>query len=695
VSKAAVKEKPQPEKTAAAPAPAKAKPAPATKPAPAKSQEGKAPATKAKEEKAGPESSIISTLLAVISGLVEQIRNNFIYIAGALGALLVVFLGAYFYRRRGEAAVEIPQETYAEYSEEPTVASGSEDITDLKAAAESEAITILPGQDSEATQIPAATATGAARESVVVADADPLEEVNVFLAYEHFDQAEEFVKNALEKEPDNLAYHSKLLEVYYTANNKKAYEQAARVLYDKVQGKGDYWNMAQAMWQVLSPNRALFAAPAAGEEAAEVETAKAGGGIVNIAGEGEGAARTGLDLDLDTTGGGATAGDTLEVETAEVEPDVLDVTAAIATADSEILDVTAAVDIDTEVGGPAEKKAVATAADEGALDFSLDLEEEKAPEEEKSLDISLDLLQPEDETTASPAKNIDDDALEFSLDLGEEEGKEEEAENQDLDFSLSSGAEAAQEESHTGSALLDVTSSIDSGVDVEELSRTGAGLLDVTSASSIEESEAGSAQEIAGDAGEGLMDMSMPGPAQGAADMLDVTSATDFDLETGQDLLDVTSAGSVADVGKGDDSGLDFELAPDKPVPGDESALAFEGIDLTADTGGGASGLELELEPGPESAEEAFEMDMDSTMQIPTKRSTLSGTAKEDVTFRVPSTSGGAPSDEDEIATQLDLAKAYIELGNAESARTILGEIIAVGNAEQKQQAQELLGQIA
>ena len=88
-------------------------------------------------------------------------------------------------------------------------------------------------------------------------------------------------------------------------------------------------------------------------------------------------------------------------------------------------------------------------------------------------------------------------------------------------------------------------------------------------------------------------------------------------------------------------------------------------------------------------------MDMDATMQIPTKRSTLSGAAKEDETLRVPSTSGGAQSEEDEIATQLDLAKAYIELGNAESAKTILGEIIVAGNAEQRQQAQELLGQLA
>ncbi|MGH8119867.1 MAG: FimV/HubP family polar landmark protein, partial [Gammaproteobacteria bacterium] len=483
------------------------------------------------------------------------------------------------------------------------------------------------------------------------------------------------------------------LEVYYTANNKKAYEQAARVLHDKVQGQGDYWNMALAMWQVLSPKRALFSTPAAGEEAAEPAAAKEGGGIVNITGEGEATTGTGLDLDLDTTGGGG-EGATLEVEAAEAEADVLDVTAAIATADSEVLDVTAAVDTKSK-GRVEEEEIVATAAEEEGLDFSLDLDEEKGTEEGESLESSLDLLQPEDETTASPAKNIDDDALEFSLELGEPEEKEEmEAGELELDMSLDYGAEPVMEVSHTGSSLLDVTSSVDTGIDVEDLSRTGAALLDVTSASSIDTGATGAGQEAAVEAGDSMMDVSMPGPARGA-DMLDVTAATDFDLETGKDLLDLTSAGVMVDTEKAEEGALDFELAPDEPATGAESPIAFEGIDLTADTSTPAAGLELELESSPESAEEAFAMDMDSTMQIPSKRSTLSGPAEEDVTFKVSRTSGGAQSDEDEIATQLDLAKAYIELGNADSAKTILGEIIAVGNAEQRQQAQELLGQIA
>jgi pilus assembly protein FimV len=57
-------------------------------------------------------------------------------------------------------------------------------------------------------------------------------------------------------------------------------------------------------------------------------------------------------------------------------------------------------------------------------------------------------------------------------------------------------------------------------------------------------------------------------------------------------------------------------------------------------------------------------------------------------------TEGGMPG-WDETATKLDLAKAYIDMGDSEGARSILDEVIAEGNESQKQQAQALVAQIA
>ncbi len=54
-----------------------------------------------------------------------------------------------------------------------------------------------------------------------------------------------------------------------------------------------------------------------------------------------------------------------------------------------------------------------------------------------------------------------------------------------------------------------------------------------------------------------------------------------------------------------------------------------------------------------------------------------------------------APVAWDETATKLDLAKAYIDMGDAEGARSILDEVLSEGNDAQKKQAQDLARQIA
>jgi len=48
----------------------------------------------------------------------------------------------------------------------------------------------------------------------------------------------------------------------------------------------------------------------------------------------------------------------------------------------------------------------------------------------------------------------------------------------------------------------------------------------------------------------------------------------------------------------------------------------------------------------------------------------------------------------DETATKLDLAKAYIDMGDSEGARSILDEVMSEGNDTQKKQAQELSSQL-
>jgi pilus assembly protein FimV len=51
--------------------------------------------------------------------------------------------------------------------------------------------------------------------------------------------------------------------------------------------------------------------------------------------------------------------------------------------------------------------------------------------------------------------------------------------------------------------------------------------------------------------------------------------------------------------------------------------------------------------------------------------------------------------DDDEVSTKLDLARAYLDMGDPEGAGDIIDEVLAEGNDDQKRQAQELRDQLS
>jgi pilus assembly protein FimV len=51
--------------------------------------------------------------------------------------------------------------------------------------------------------------------------------------------------------------------------------------------------------------------------------------------------------------------------------------------------------------------------------------------------------------------------------------------------------------------------------------------------------------------------------------------------------------------------------------------------------------------------------------------------------------------DDDEVSTKLDLARAYLDMGDPEGAGDIIDEVLAEGNDEQKAEAQKLKDQLS
>ena len=341
------------------------------------------------------------------------------------------------------------------------------------------------------------------------------------------------------------------------------------------------------------------------------------------------------------------------------------------------------------------------------------------------------------ETTEEGDQGLD---MDMDLDMGMGEG---EAENSGLDFTP---AEAA-----SGDGGLDMGAGLDLGADLEssgddensaiDFNLDGAGLdfessaadegLSLDSAGDMSLDE-GLSLDSAGDSTEGGLDfasdegLSLDAGADDSGLSFESTDeGLSFDAGADDGLsLDAVggdeglSLEGIADDGlsleaEGEDSGIDFGLES-ADVGGAEELAATELVDSGSsneeitwdndDLGGDEAGgdLALDMDMGAENSELVFEDDdTDSSLSFDSSDlDSASGELAFDadeggvaVEAVAGDDAGGQPQ-WDETATKLDLARAYIDMGDAEGARSILDEVMAEGNEQQKQEAADLAAQI-
>ncbi|RCS59824.1 FimV/HubP family polar landmark protein [Parvibium lacunae] len=158
------------------------------------------------------------------------------------------------------------------------------------------------------------------------------------------------------------------------------------------------------------------------------------------------------------------------------------------------------------------------------------------------------------------------------------------------------------------------------------------------------------------------------------------SSGTNVDFTAPQIDVDLSSsvASTTPETVNEPESQVDFDLG-DLEVPslGDhaksDDALAIE-IDVPALEA--ASDVSI-VPPAPPALDTAgLDLDLDSMVST-----------EEEVTDN--------PSYWQEIATKLDLAKAYLDIGDKEGAQELLEEVLEAGDAAQKAKAQEMLAEIA
>ncbi len=733
--------------------PSRTQPAPTTAPAP--------------QPETGPKIPIIGDLIP--AHVREMVPGGIWTILGLLGLLLfglLALLARAFGRRErpmptseramasraaSDTEVSTAADTIAEEEADTTVSrSGADSTADL-------AVEVNEFDDAESDPAIIAPLEATNEQlSAAVMEEDPLEEVNVYLAYERFDQAEELVKKVIAEHPDEHKYKLRLLEIYYSADNKPAYENAARELLDAVGPDDPLWENALAMWGEMSPSRALFTA---GDDIDEDVTTERESAFVDVTGEDADTAAVdpdsgadealeatrvsaqtpaaqheALDFDLGDVGTDnaamfdVTSDDELPVGegvvdlTAEATPDLLDFTEApsqdtdapaVGGLDLEFGETDAGVHDETDSGVGAETDTDAlVATDELDADEGTSLgAEDLMNVTEPGMGVSID------EVHGADAAEVIEDELDFDIsdtvspadDVAEESlsGTDEMGRGGDdqpvLDFDLST-------DSDDGLAVEDTMdlSEGDAETDDFDLTDTDGGArgdgeidfeLDLTDSGDLSDSLAKALSDSAdldlaleNIADDQELDLSVDGSGGvGSSDAdiefdLALQDTTDFEKLTIDDTLELPNAAadddfeqSLEDLTRAMEesiSGLDLELDDD-----DEDTSDVASSDET-DT---SLGLDLDISADDDPA--LSTMALDTTDGIPEDQSTVA----------LPKDQDGASTvgDPDEVDTKLNLARAYIELGDNDGAKSILEEVSQDGNAEQRQEAQSLLDQIS
>ncbi|MEJ6024045.1 FimV/HubP family polar landmark protein [Ramlibacter sp. PS4R-6] len=227
--------------SAAAPAASVTAAAPASAPAPAAA--AKPPAAPAKAE----------------AGFLDDLLENPL-ILGGIGLLVALAAAFGFYRVQQRKKAAQVDSSFLESRLQPDSffgASGGQRIDTNEGSVTGSSMVYSPSQLDAA------------------GDVDPVAEADVYLAYGRDLQAEEILKEALRTQPQRVAIHTKLLEIYAKRRDAKAFELIATEAYGLTHGDGPEWTRICELGQELDPSNSLYRPGGAPSETASAAAAAA------------------------------------------------------------------------------------------------------------------------------------------------------------------------------------------------------------------------------------------------------------------------------------------------------------------------------------------------------------------------------------------------------------------------------------
>ncbi|GAA3954954.1 FimV/HubP family polar landmark protein [Allohahella marinimesophila] len=460
-------------------------------------------------------------------------------------------------------------------------------------------------------------------------ESDPVAAADVYLAYDREDQARQVLEDALEKEPNNQRYRLKLLEVLGMAGATVAMQQA----YDRIMAGEDEDAIVEAQtvmnrYDVATDNHA------------------------------------GMD-DADDD----TSLEALEEELRNSSPSPAPAYARTGHPDDELSDDDLA-DVFGEPEQAPERSGSASSASNDIDDLDTD----------SGYDAAVN-------TPDSPNNSRD---LSFSLDDTATSGAFDDSDDLDIDFRISD---------------LDLDDADDSPASVSTSSlEDEADLLDLDSLETVDGDKNGDPRSTE-------FDRSLQA-AEAAADEINASLEEPIELDSDEDVIDLDSSEldlELSDAEEDEVTDFDLELDEEDTIPTTGSVLGtspsdkkdaddldladldmddLESVDLEAD--------EPDLDDLQTAELDEDSLDIDSTsgdLAAPV----VTGGSDSDLADDEPAEAKELDddfdfmSDADEAATKLDLARAYLDMGDKDGARDILLEVVEEGSDEQKTEANELL----
>lgn len=474
---------------------------------------------------------------------------------------------------------------------------------------------------------------------------DPVAEADVLMAYGRDGQAEEILLEGLKTDPERNAIRVKLLELYANRNDTARFEAVA-VDVRRLSGEtGPDWNKTLVL-----------------------------------------AAGMGVSLAEETVAPAPSVHEAVAVITEEVDLPVAEEDDSNKTV---ILSAPPAVEISAEPS--------ASASEAGdSLDFDLDLgttsgpaqaaaqqaaDVESATEEVMSLDFDFDLGSPETTAatlvpvaaSAAPETEIvmpapvDGNAMDFSFDLDAPVAATPEPEEPP--------AVASVEEVPAGNVM-------DFDIDLGEPEMAAA------IASSDESLPAG------GTLADLKLDFDLDLDAAAPAVEADVSlDAIAVDLPVEESGIENTSSLDAAETTV--ERGLDMDLSLDTDVP-PLPAVSIDPVEMPVVAAGGVGEIELpDLELTVPTMDVALDEPAQQDSMTEDTAASLGISALDDLPEEVAVDVGAASAaDDPEVATKLELAQAYEEMGDREGARELLNEVLTEGSVAQQAAARTRLDQL-